>query len=219
MAAILSPHRREGWTVEVMTGPGRMSWAEGNHSLLSSNFQEASLPAQADATHFWSEQLDPSKREVDGMATQSGEERINSGVGVAYEIPLHMWVSGQTKISSASSENPRLGGERCGQPRQGRGIRNWCAKEKLSTNHGGSHHPSLLEESLSDSSGILLPWCSPFTDGDGCESSSNEGRPGPFDLHKVLHLHTSPSCQHGPSGNTLCNLEERGVERQAEVAK
>lgn len=73
-------------------------------------------------------------------------------------------------------------------------------RKQLSTNQGGNHVPSLLEEPLSDSSRILLPWCSPFTDGDGCESSSNEGRPGPLDLHKVPHLHTSPSCQHGPWG-------------------
>ena len=30
MAAVLSPHRREGLTVEVMTGPYRVSWAGGD---------------------------------------------------------------------------------------------------------------------------------------------------------------------------------------------
>lgn len=29
MAAVLSPHRREGWTVEVMTGLDRVSWVRG----------------------------------------------------------------------------------------------------------------------------------------------------------------------------------------------
>lgn len=64
---------------------------------------------------------------------------------------------------------------------------------------------------MSDGSGILLPWCLPFPEGDGCKSRSNERVLG-LEAFTRLSISTHlPAVSLAHLGNTLINSEDWGL--------
>lgn len=90
------------------------------------------------------------------------------------------------------------------------GVAGADALKKTFINKSGAPPPSLCEEPLSDGSGILLPRCLPFAEGDGCKRSSNERVLG-LETFTRLSISTHlPAVSPAHLGNILINSEAWG---------